>query len=112
MNPWRPTKIEWITFFVIMPLLDVVMNYLLFGNRVFDDYRIWAVGFPLIFLIGFCSWYFHISSMHLLRVKLPGLKETGHRLMLLFFITLIQIFLTMWIIFYGLAFVHFLDYVT
>ena len=51
MNPWKPTKIEWITFFALMPFIDVVLNYLFFGDRIWHDVRIWLYSFPIIYLL-------------------------------------------------------------
>ena len=85
MNPWRPTKIEWITYFALMPFIDVLLNYLLFGDRIWHDVYIWLYSFPIIYVQGFISWYLHIVAMHLYRVWFPLLKHAAYRLVLLFF---------------------------
>ncbi|HEY6975291.1 MAG TPA: histidine kinase [Chitinophagaceae bacterium] len=85
MNPWKPTRTEWITFFALMPVSDVVFNYLFFGNRIWNDFHIWLYSFPIIYVQGWFSWYLHIGTMHWYRVELPLLKQTLPRLTLLFF---------------------------
>lgn len=84
MKQWmKPTKIEWISFFTIMPLLCIFLNHLLFGARQWNDAKIWFFSFPVIYIQGFCSWYLHIFVMHWLRMLFPGMKQTGLRLTLL-----------------------------
>lgn len=84
MKPWmKPSKLEWISFFTIMPLLCVLMNQLLFGSAQWSDARVWLFSFPLIYVEGFISWYLHILVMHWLRIVFPNIKQTGLRLSVL-----------------------------
>lgn len=110
MSPWKPTKIEWITYFALMPFIDVVLNYLLFGERTWHDVHIWLYSFPIIYVQGFISWYFHIVTMHLYRIWFPLLKQAVYRLVLLFFTHVGLTSLTFAILFYGYDLFHFLGY--
>ena len=84
MKAWmKPLRVEWLSFVVIMPLLCVMLNYLLFHERQFEDYRIWAFSFPVIYAQGLVSWYLHILVMHWLRVSFPHIKQTSLRLTIL-----------------------------
>ncbi len=83
MNPYKPARIEWITFFAIAPVLVTMMNILLFGNRV-AIHDILLYSFPAIFLYIFISWYLHVTVMHLLRLKYPLFNQTRKRILLLF----------------------------
>lgn len=111
MNPWRPTKIEWITYFALMPFIDVLLNYLLFNDRIWQEVYIWLYSFPIIYVQGFISWYLHIVAMHLYRVRFPLLKHAAYRLLLLFFTHVALTSLTFTMIFYGYDMFHFLGYV-
>jgi sensor histidine kinase YesM len=82
MNPWKPTRVEWISYFMLIPLLVFALNYLLFKERVFNDYKVWLYSFPIIVVISFGSWYVHIVAMHWYRLRFPLLKETAKRLLL------------------------------
>ncbi len=74
MKAWmKPSRVEWITFFALMPVLSVLLNHLLFGDRLWHDPVIWFYSFTLICAQGFISWYLHIVSMHWLRIRLPDL---------------------------------------
>jgi two-component system LytT family sensor kinase len=84
MKQWmKPSKLEWISFFTIMPLLCILLNQLLFGARQWHDKNIWLFSFPVIYIQGFCSWYLHIFVMHWLRVIFRDIKQTGTRLVIL-----------------------------
>jgi sensor histidine kinase YesM len=110
MNLWRPTKTEWLTFFTLMPVIDVLLNYLLFGEKVWSDFHIWLYSFPIIYVQGGLLWFLHIVAMHWYRVKLPLLKQTVPRLILLFFSHIVLTSLTFASLFYGYDAFHFLGY--
>ncbi|MBG9374836.1 histidine kinase [Panacibacter sp. DH6] len=111
MSPWKPNRMEWITFFALMPFIDVLLNYLLFGERIWSDVKVWLYSFPIIYLQGFCSWYLHIVAMHFYRVRFPFLKQAVYRLLLLFFTHVGLSSLTFVTLFYGYDMLHFLGYV-
>jgi sensor histidine kinase YesM len=111
MKNWiQPRRVEWISFYAMMPVLCFVLNYLLFDKRVFSDYRIWLYSFPVIFLQGMISWYLHIVVMHWLRIKFPLLKQTSLRLTILALAHISMTFLTFVGLFYAYDAFHFLGY--
>jgi len=100
MKKWmKPSKLEWISFFTIMPLLCVMLNYLLFGARQFQDYRIWLYSFPVIYAQGFVSWWLHIVVMNWLRIRFPDIRQTSKRLFILALAHISMISLTYIILF-------------
>lgn len=109
MNPFKPTRIEWITFFTLMPIIGFVVYYLLFAER-YANVGVFIKAMPVILLIGFVSWYLHIITMHLLRVKFPEFEQTIVRLILLGITHLSLISLSMVVFFYGFDAVHFMNY--
>ena len=110
MNPWKPKKIEWVTFLILMPVVGVIIGALLYGKRMFTEPRTFFYAFLVIHLIGFISWYLHITSMHLLRVWFPSFNETLKRVLLLGTIHLALVSLSMTVFFYGFDAIHFLGY--
>jgi two-component system, LytTR family, sensor kinase len=111
MKQWmKPTKLEWISFLTVMPLLCILLNHLLFGARQWEDEEIWLYSFPVIYVQGFCSWYLHIFVMHWLRVTLPSMNQTGLRLTLLGLAHLSLISLTYMVLFYAYDATNFLGY--
>ena len=110
MNPWKPNRTEWRTFIIIMPVFDVIINSLLFGKRFFQEPKVMFGSFVVIFLIGFVSWYFHIATMHLLRIQYPALSQTLKRVILLAVLHLSLVFASMVVMFYGYDAVHLFGY--
>ncbi|MFL5741003.1 MAG: sensor histidine kinase [Flavisolibacter sp.] len=111
MKHWlKPTRFEWLTFFIIMPLMCIVLNHLLFSQRQFTDYRVWLFSFPLIYIVGLASWYLHIVVMHWLRLAFPHIKQTSLRLTILAISHIALISLTFILIFYAYDAFHILGY--
>jgi sensor histidine kinase YesM len=111
MKQWmKPTKLEWISFFTMMPLLCILLNQLLFGARQWQDAKIWFFSFPVILIQGFVSWYLHILVMHWLRIVFPTIKQTGLRLTILAISHIALISLTFVVLFYAYGAFSFLGY--
>ena len=106
----RPTKVEWLSFSIMMPFICLLLNNLLFNARAFTDVEVWLYSFPIIYLIGCASWYVQILFMNWLRLKMPNSKKTILRLTILglshFTIRSVAFIL----IFYLYDAVHFLGY--
>src|ERR671932_212665 len=84
MRQWtKPNKVEWLSFLFGMPFLAALLNYFLFGESIFRDYRIWTYSFPIIYGFSFIFWYLRITIMHWLRIRFPAIKQTTLRLVLL-----------------------------
>ncbi|AXY73767.1 hypothetical protein D3H65_07160 [Paraflavitalea soli] len=112
MKAWmKPSRVEWITFFALMPVLSVLLNHLLYGDRLWHDPAIWLYSFTFVCVQGFVSWYLHIVSMHWLRIRLPDLQQTLLRLIVLAITHIILTSITFACLFYGYDYFHFLGYV-
>lgn len=111
MKTWmKPSRLEWISFLTMMPLLCVLLNQLLFGSRQWTDPKIWLFSFPVIYLQGLCSWYLHILVMHWLRIAFPSIRRTSLRLLILAVLHIGMISLTYIFLFYGYNATGFLGY--
>jgi sensor histidine kinase YesM len=95
----------------MMPVLSILLNYFLFGERIYTDHRIWLYSFPLICLQGLVSWYLHIAAMYWLRIKFPLIKQTTIRLSILSLAHIVMTYLTFVSLFYSYDAIHFLGYV-
>ena len=82
---FRPTKLQIYTFVASMPIIDFVLNYILYNERIFHSAKIWLISFPLIFAIGALSWATHILISDRIRVNYPDLTQSGIRIVLLAF---------------------------
>ncbi len=79
----KPTRLQVFSFIASMPVIDVVLNYILYEERLFHDAKLWLISFPLIYVIGIGSWHSQASIQNWIHYKFPGLKQTSRRIVLL-----------------------------
>lgn len=79
----KPTKLQVYTFIASMPLIDFVLNYIMYDERIFSDGRIWLISFPILYVIGIGSWYTHTIISSVINRKYPGLQQTRLRIVIL-----------------------------
>ncbi len=79
----KPTRLQVFTFISSMPVIDVVLNYILYEERLFHDGRIWLVSFPLLYFIGVGSWRSQVGIQNWVHYRFPGLRQTSRRIVLL-----------------------------
>ena len=79
----NPPRHQYIGFWLSMPFIVLAWCYILYDNRLFHDWKVCAVTYPIIYLIGYCSWRMHGVYDHYIRKKFPSLDETheGHEKM-------------------------------
>jgi two-component system, LytTR family, sensor kinase len=82
---FMPTKLQTYSFVASMPIIDFVLNYILYKHAIFHNIDIWLISFPLIFAIGILSWSTHVLITQKIREKYPGLKHSGIRIALIAF---------------------------
>ncbi|MFT3823113.1 MAG: histidine kinase [Chitinophagaceae bacterium] len=110
MRSWlKPTRMEWITFFALMPVLCILLNSMLFPGR-WNQADVWRYSFPVIYIQGLASWYLHIISMHWLRKRFPDIGQTITRLTILAITHISLTSITFITIFYTYDYFHFLHY--
>lgn len=98
------------SYLTLMPVLALVLNLLLFGNRVWYDKNIWIYSMPIVILQGLASWYLHILAMHWLRVVFPDIRQTVRRLAILAITHICLTSLTFATLFYCYDLTGFLGY--
>jgi len=99
-----------VSYLTLMPVLALVLNLLLFGNRVWYDKNIWIYSMPIVILQGLASWYLHILAMHWLRVVFPDIRQTVRRLAILAITHICLTSLTFATLFYCYDLTGFLGY--
>ena len=50
----KPTKVEWLSFSIMMPFICLLLNNLLFGVRAFTDVEVWLYSFPPDLFVWLC----------------------------------------------------------
>ena len=79
----KPTRLQVFSFIASMPVIAVVLNYILYEERLFHDGKIWLISFPLIYLVGVGSWRSQVGIQNWIHYTFPGLKQTSRRILLL-----------------------------
>ena len=106
----RPLKIQVYSFFVSMPVIALALNQIFYPGPVFGDWRVWVVSFPLLYGIGFLSWYAHVAYDHFIHRKFPGLRQTRNRVLLKLLTNIVVMTPSVLLIFYAYDRLHILGY--
>ncbi len=85
----KPPTYQFISWGLSMPFIAWALNAIIFKEKLYSDWRIWAFSYPLLIVMGFVSWYMHYQYDTAIRVKYPAIKETGKRI---FLIVLVYVF--------------------
>ncbi|HMO61472.1 MAG TPA: histidine kinase [Ferruginibacter sp.] len=80
MKIFFPPKHKCNLFLFSMPLIDVVLNLVLYKERFWTDANVWLLSFPLLYAIGFLSWYGHMLYGHYIEKKYPTLHQSRKRI--------------------------------
>lgn len=106
----QPRRIQVVSFLASMPVIDFVLNYILFDNRLFQDVRIWLYSVPLLFGIGVFSWRSQVGIQNWIQYQYPTVKQTRRRVLLLAFFVVPFMSLSILSIFYTYHYFHILHY--
>jgi two-component system, LytTR family, sensor kinase len=82
MNTRSIPRLKIYSFLFSMPIIDVAVNQILYRERLWQDWRIWAFSFPLIFLLGCISWLTRITASAKAERRFPELNQTWQRIRL------------------------------
>jgi two-component system LytT family sensor kinase len=110
MSNWTPTKLQLYSFVASMPLIDTLLNYIMYDQRIFRDINIWLISFPLIFIIGIGSWRTHVFISNFTKVKYPELKQTRVRILIMALCIVPFMSFSVTFIFFVYDFFHVLGY--
>jgi two-component system LytT family sensor kinase len=83
MNALKPTRTEWISFLILMPLIDVAIIYILFDVKIWYNTIALIIAFALNYLFGICAFCLNILAMHKFQQALPVLRQTVKRVTLI-----------------------------
>lgn len=103
-------KIHLWSFFLSMPFISLAYNYVMYGNRVYTDWRVWAVSVPMIYLIGIFSWLAHEMYYNFTVRTFPGLNETRKRVLMKAAVNLLIMTPSVMLIFFIFDHFHLLGY--
>lgn len=78
----RATRVQWYSFLSSMPLMDLGLNHILFGDRLFHDAKIWLISFPLIWLVGLVIWHGHVVYDQWAERRYPEISQSNKRILM------------------------------
>lgn len=73
-------KLKVYSFLFSMPIIDIAVNQILYRERLWEEWKIWLISFPLIFGFGYISWYTRITASAKAERKYPELSQTWQRI--------------------------------
>jgi hypothetical protein len=79
MKWYKPPSYQFRSFMLSMPLIGWALHHIMFGQRFYEEPRLWFLSFPLVFMMGMGSWYLHYQYDRFIIRKYPGLDDTGKR---------------------------------
>jgi hypothetical protein len=104
------TRVQWYSFIASMPLVDLGINLILYNDRVFYDYRIWLISFPLIWVIGVLTWYGHVLYDSWAQKRFPEISQSARRIVIKCLVAFLVMSPSMILIFVFYDQVHLLGY--
>ncbi len=104
------SRLQIMTFLFSMPIIDFLVNFIMYDNRIFKDAEIWLVAFPLIFILGMFSFVGHVVIANFIRRKYPLLQHTKYRIAILAFCIIPFMSLSVLVIFLLFDALHILGY--
>ncbi|MBO9632855.1 MAG: hypothetical protein J7578_07025, partial [Chitinophagaceae bacterium] len=69
----KPPAHEFIGFLISMPFIGWYVNYILYGERIYQDLNLWLVSFTILFALAIISWYLHFRYHSYITSLYPGL---------------------------------------
>ncbi len=106
----KPSRIYTVCFWVSMPLITFALMYILYDERIWTDWKVWVVSWPIIYLIGYLSFFGHVQYDAVIRKRFPSLQQTGKRIAWDLAVNLLVMTPSVLLIFYAFQWLHILDY--
>ena len=110
MKLYRPPKIQRDGFWLSMPFIITALIYIMYHERIWAEWKIWALTFPIIYTIGYGSWFAHSQYDYFLHKKFPSLQQTGKRVLLKLLVNLLIMTPSVLLIFYVFHALHIFGY--
>lgn len=86
----KPPLVAVRSFLISMPFISFALCYIMYGSRLFHEWKLWVTGYVLIYAIGYISWRLHNEYNVFLQTKFPGTaytrKRVGYKLLINVFI--------------------------
>jgi sensor histidine kinase YesM len=84
--------------------------YILYDARMWTDWRVWAVTYPIVYILGYGSWFAHVQYNEYVDRKFPSLQQTLKRNLYKIGVNLLVMTPSVVVILYVFEFFHILGY--
>ena len=95
MNVMKPYRIEWLSFFIIMPVIATIKCYILLEFTWWEKPSLLLTAFLPVMIVALVPWYLDVVSSRLIHTRLAALHQTGKRILVIvvkqFFIILLSV---------------------
>ena len=106
----KPKRFYVWCFWISMPLITMAWVSILYDERMWTDWRVWAVTYPIVYFLGYGSWFAHVQYNEFIDKKFPTLQQTWKRNLYKAGINLVVMTPSVLIILYVFDFFHILGY--
>ena len=106
----KPKRFYVWCFWLSMPLISMAWVYILYDDRMWTDWRVWAVTYPIVYLLGYGSWFAHVQYNEYVDRKFPSLQQTLKRNLYKIGVNLLVMTPSVVVILYVFEFFHILGY--
>lgn len=76
-----PPRYQFIGWWLSMPFITLALCSIMYHERLWQEWEIWAISYPVIYALGFVSWWAHYLYNHALTTRFPSLRETRKRVL-------------------------------
>ncbi|MBL0183857.1 MAG: histidine kinase [Chitinophagaceae bacterium] len=80
MKPVKPNKVEWMSFFVLMPVIAGATCFVLFGSDWYAHLRFWLFGFGYMMVVGLFLWYLDVVLTRYIHNTFAAYQDTIKRM--------------------------------
>ncbi len=106
----KPPRYQLIGFLVSMPFITLTLCYIMYEERLFRQFDIWLVAYPVIYAIGYVSWRLHFVYDHFLHTRFPSLDQTRKRVLYTFAVNFLVMTPSVLLIFFTFHWFHIFGY--
>ncbi len=76
----KPNKVEWMSFFVLMPVIAAATCFVLFGGGWLLQANLWLYGFTYMMVVGLFLWYVDVLFTRYIHNSFAAYQDTVKRI--------------------------------
>ncbi|HMU11490.1 MAG TPA: histidine kinase [Ferruginibacter sp.] len=80
MKLLKPNKVEWASFFVLMPVIAAATCFVLFGAGWYRHANLWLYGFMYMMTVGLLLWYLDVLLTRYIHNSFAAYQDTIKRI--------------------------------